>query len=369
MAHETLPESAELLNLLSQPVWFVRQGQVVFCNDAAAVRMDPGRLVPEALLTPDALEVYRTWDGAGTLELTAVFDGIPCGMVVRRQGEDDVFAVRLRIDDASLPFQALTAVGRAMRADLSALFDAASELFPRLEELEDPRIQHQTARMSQGLYRLLRLAGNLSDAGGYMAGEVQGLLERTELKEFFEALHRDMAPLFELTGARLTFDGLAAPLWAAVDRQKLRRAVRNLLANALHGVEPGGVVQMRIEDYGHAVYVRITDNGSGMAPARMATAFDGCEVSEDARDNWGAGLGLPLVRHIAALHGGTVVLNSQPGEGTTVTLSLSTRLEPSPAEEVRNPVRGCDYAGGYNADLLELSDILPPEAFDSRNLY
>lgn len=369
MSHEKMPESAELWNLLSQPVWFVRQGQIVFCNDAAALRIDPARSTPENLLPPDALEAYRAWDGTKTLEVSLVLDGAPCGAVIRREGDTDVFVARPQSEDASLPFQALTSVGRALRTDLTDLFDAASELFPRLEELEDPRIQRQTARINQGLYRLLRLAGNLSDAGGYMAGQAQGLFERTELKDFFEGLHRDLAPLFELAGAKLELDGLRNPLWAAVDRQKLRRAVRNLLANALRGAAPGGVVQLRLEDYGHAVFIRVTDHGAGMEPARLAAAFDGCSPAEGGQSGWGAGLGLPLVRHIAALHGGTVVINSMAGEGTTVTISISTRLESSPVEELRNPVRGCDYAGGYNADLLELSDTLPPEAFDSRNLF
>ena len=368
MSHETLPESAEVLNMLSQPVWYVRRGQVVFCNDAAALCMDPDHAALEDWMGPEALAAYRAWDGERPLLLPVTLDGADQEALVRRQGETDVFAARPRPSYESLQLQALTAVGRALRADLTALFDAASELFPRLEELEDLRIQRQTARMNQGLYRLLRLAGNLTDAGGYLAGEARGLFQRTELKEFFETLYGDLKPLFALTGTELVFSGLTAPLWAAVDRQKLSRAVRNLLANALRGA-PGGRVELRIEDGGHAVYIRVSDNGAGMAPSRMAAAFDGYETAEGREDGWGAGLGLPLVRHIAALHGGTVVLNAQPGAGTTVTVSISTRLEPTPAEEVRNPVRSCDYAGGYNADLLELSDALPPEAFDSRNLF
>lgn len=369
MSQKSLPESPELLNLLSQPVWMVRQGQIVFCNDAAAVRIDPACTELAELLTPEALEIYNAWDGTPTLQLSIMLDGVPCDTVVRREGDTDVFAAQPRPAYEALQFQALTAVGRTLRADLTALFDAASELFPRLEEMEDPRIQRQTARMNQGLYRLLRLAGNLSDAGGFMAGEVRGLFEKTELKDFFEALCKDAEPLFEMAGARLELQGLTAPLWAAVDREKLRRAVRNLLSNALHGTEQGGLVQLRIEEGGHAVYIRVTDSGTGMAPSRLAAAFDGYERPDGREDGWGAGLGLPLVRYIAALHGGTVVLNSQPGEGTTVTVSISTRLEPSAAEELHNPVRRCDYAGGYNADLLELADALPPEAFDSRNLY
>ena len=368
MSHETLPSSAELLNMLSQPVWFVRQGQVVFCNDAAALVMDPDHAAPEHWMAPEDLAVYGSWDGAQPLQLPVTLDGTAHEALVRREGDTDIFAARPRPSYESLQLHALTAVGRTLRSDLAALFDAASELFPRLEELEDPRIQRQTARMNQGLYRLLRLAGNLSDAGGYLAGEARGLFQRTELKEFFETLHRDLEPLFAMTGTELVLTGLTAPLWAAVDRQKLSRALRNLLANALHGA-PGGRVELRIENGGHAVYIRVSDNGAGMAPSRMATAFDGYETPESREEGWGAGLGLPLVRHIAALHGGTVVLNAQPGEGTTVTVSISTRLEPSPAEEVRNPVRACDYAGGYNADLLELSDALPPEIFDSRNLF
>lgn len=368
MSYKKLLESAELLNMMSQPVWFIRQGQIVFCNDAAALGMDPDRSTLEDLMSTEALEAYRAWDGKQALQLPMALDGVPHEVLVRREGDTDVFAARPRPSYESLQFHALTAVGRTLRADLSALFDAASELFPRLEELEDPRIQHQTARMNQGLYRLLRLAGNLSDAGGYMAGEVQGLFQRTELKEFFETLSDDVAPLFQLAGVQLEFFGLANPLRAAVDRQKLSRAVRNLLANALHGA-PGGRVELRIEDCGHAVYIRVSDNGEGMALSQMATAFDGYDSAVTRENSWGAGLGLTLVRHIAALHGGTVILNSRPGEGTTVTVSISARLEPSPVEEVRNPVRSCDYAGGYNADLLELADTLPPEVFDSRNLF
>ena len=61
------------------------------------------------------------------------------------------------------------------------------------------------------------------------------------------------------------------------------------------------------------------------------------------------------------------MLNTTPS-GTTATISISRRLTPDAPEEVRSPVRNYDYAGAFNHTILELSDCLPDDVFDTRNL-
>ena len=370
MSHIHTPEQADLLNMLSQPVFLVQQEKIIFRNAAAIALTDSTEEQIQVFLGPEDLLLYRAFDGSSVMELTMVIDGRQYSALVRREGDADAFVARMKPLYESLHFDVLAVVAQAIRGELSELFDAASQLFPQLEEQEDPKIQRQTARMNKGLYGLLRLTGNLSDAGRYMAGEVRTYLERTEMVGFFEEICRTAESLCATVGVTLEYQCPDQMFYAAVDKQKLERAVLNLLSNALRYTPAGGKILLKVEDFGHSVHIRVSDNGQGMAPAELSTAFDHYEhrgqLPGDPR--WGIGLGLPLVRYIANLHGGTVVVNSAEGEGTTVTMSISRRLEPTPREEVRSPVLNYDYAGGHDHAVLELADALPPDVFDTRNL-
>ena len=78
----------------------------------------------------------------------------------------------------------------------------------------------------------------------------------------------------------------------------------------------------------------------------------------------GLGLGLPICRRIAQGHGGMIVAQSEEGKGSLFTVSLPAVR----SGRVRLNDSGSDYAGGFNATLVELSDALKPEAFLQRYL-
>ena len=107
--------------------------------------------------------------------------------------------------------------------------------------------------------------------------------------------------------------------------------------------------------------LRVNDNGKGVEQGVLSTIFERFSASEFGASSQGIGLGLPIVREIARLHGGTISVSGNPEGGTCVTLTLS--LEPSILTLRSRTVRYDGY-GDLNHALVELSDVLPPEIYD-----
>ena len=105
-----------------------------------------------------------------------------------------------------------------------------------------------------------------------------------------------------------------------------------------------------------------------MTAEELSTAFDRCSlVGRQEPPPHGLGLGLPICRRIAGEHGGTLLLTSTPGVGTTATVSLPNRkLPPRAGQEPVIPPG--DIYGGFNRTLVELSDALKKDAFTQKYL-
>ncbi|ODS89986.1 MAG: two-component sensor histidine kinase [Devosia sp. SCN 66-27] len=111
------------------------------------------------------------------------------------------------------------------------------------------------------------------------------------------------------------------------DAGLLRRALGNLIANALHHTPTGGQVVVEARDTpDRAAEIVVSDSGDGIAPEDLAHVFDRFYRADSARSRQGAGtgLGLAIVKFIMQLHGGTVSIQSELGRGTTVTLTFPT---------------------------------------------
>lgn len=118
--------------------------------------------------------------------------------------------------------------------------------------------------------------------------------------------------------------GRTGRLWA--DRQRLTQAVLQLVQNAVGHTSPGDVVEIGadVDDAAGRIWVR--DTGPGIAETEQQAIFRRFYRAGHGRGaNGGTGLGLSIVRAIAEAHGGTVTLNSQPGQGATFTLILPHR--------------------------------------------
>jgi len=110
----------------------------------------------------------------------------------------------------------------------------------------------------------------------------------------------------------------SAPVWAAVDEEKLRRTLLNLLENAADAVNGGGLIALSVSAVGPEVEVRVSDNGQGFAPEDQDRIFEPFFTRKEK----GTGLGLAIAKKVVEGHGGRITVTSTPGQGTTFTLTL-----------------------------------------------
>ena len=133
------------------------------------------------------------------------------------------------------------------------------------------------------------------------------------------------------TGARLADGrgvivrlGPVEPLVARGDQLTLRRAIVNLVENAIKFTGAGGTVELSLERDGRHAVVAVRDTGVGMNPEDAERIFEPFVRLDGARttDNGGAGLGLSIVHSIVVAHDGRLSVQTAPGIGSTFTMRL-----------------------------------------------
>jgi two-component system sensor histidine kinase AtoS len=116
----------------------------------------------------------------------------------------------------------------------------------------------------------------------------------------------------------LQFDGLADLGTVSCHLSSLRRAVFNLIQNALDAIPQGGTLALTGAGTATHVRLQVRDTGSGIPPDQLPQLFEFLYTTKPE----GTGLGLYIVQEIVAAHGGQVTVDSQVGQGTTFTLTL-----------------------------------------------
>ncbi|MDW7651708.1 MAG: ATP-binding protein, partial [Bacillota bacterium] len=113
------------------------------------------------------------------------------------------------------------------------------------------------------------------------------------------------------------------------DRDKIKQVLINVIQNAFKYTGPDGRVAVTLVNTDTAAVVRVTDNGIGIPPGEAKKVFERFYRIDKARsrDFGGTGLGLSIAKEIVDAHGGTITINSEPGQGTEVVIVL-----PNPRE-------------------------------------
>ena len=246
---------------------------------------------------------------------------------------------------------------------LGNIYGALERIAPAQARDADEKLDLNASVLCQSYYRILRLANNLDDAVNLDA-PVRTKMTNSDIV----ALCRDVMQKAEgpagLLGLELEFLCEKQSHIITMNGDRLERLLLNLLSNAFKFTPRGGKVTLEVR-IGKTVELVVTDTGRGIPPQRMEHIFERYLVT-DGPDTlpFGLGLGLPICRRIAQEHAGSILLTSEEGKGTAVTVSLPNKR--SPIQELST--YKIDYAGGFNRTLVELADALPRQAFAQKHL-
>jgi signal transduction histidine kinase len=195
-------------------------------------------------------------------------------------------------------------------------------------------------------------AADIRESGQHLLGIINDILDLSKVEAGKETLHEQDIPFESLiSGARILLEGRAREAGVRLvfdcpvdlpgvraDKRRLTQILVNLLSNGIKFTPEGGTVTLRCwatPDSG-CVFQAI-DTGIGIAREDIPVALSVFGQVDNGTKHHakGTGLGLPLAKALAELHGGTLDLQSELGKGTTVTLRLPAyRLLPQPARAV-----------------------------------
>ncbi|WP_282702386.1 HAMP domain-containing sensor histidine kinase [Streptomyces sp. CC219B] len=170
---------------------------------------------------------------------------------------------------------------------------------------------------------LQRVIDDLQDLADADAGTLRLHREPVRADELLDqvaAAHRMSADTAGVT-LRTSADGTP---WLDADPVRMRQALGNLVSNALRHTPAGGTVALTARRHGDDVVLEVADTGTGIGAEDLPHVFDRFWRAGKSRSRrtGGSGLGLPIVRHLVAAHGGTAEAASEPGAGSVFTLRL-----------------------------------------------
>ena len=334
-----------MLDLMVRPAFCVINQSIAKVNPAAEkLFLTPGTDVRELLLT--GTEEYTAFSG-GCLYLTLNIGGHDIGAAVTRMENMDVFLLEQDTDHGELRSLALAA--RELREPLSSIIISVERLMAHTT----PEAADQAARLNRGIYQMLRIIGNMSDAG-----RISSQQETRNICSVVAEIFEKAQSLVSHTGLTLTYEGPSESVYCLTDTDQLERAVLNLLSNAIKFTPKGGTIHGRLVRQGRMLHLSIQDSGSGIADDILGNVFTRYlrqPAIEDSR--FGLGLGMVLIRNAASAHGGTVLIDKPDGTGTRVTMTLAIRQ--SEGTLLRSNTLRVDYTGERDHVLVELSETLP----------
>ena len=199
---------------------------------------------------------------------------------------------------------------------------------------DDPEaVRHFSAQLTKESRRLGILVQELIQLSRLQEGDAFRASELVSIDGVVaEAMDR-MAVEAETRGVNLVTGGTKG-LYVYGDRAMLTTAVRNLLDNAVRYSRPHGRVSIGVSTHDGLVSLAVVDQGQGITSEQQERVFERFYRGDKARsrDTGGSGLGLSIVKHVVADHGGRMNLWSAPGQGSTFTILLPEANRPAHGE-------------------------------------
>ena len=201
--------------------------------------------------------------------------------------------------------------------------------------LGDPRYKGYAGDILKSGQHLLSLINDILDMAKIEAGKMTLHYEPVSLPEICEEAIRLMRGKAQDSGLTLTLQAPDLPDIAA-DYRGLKQVILNLISNAVKFTPEGGEITVSLARLGaDRVRIAVADTGIGIAAedlARLAQPFEQVE-GQHSKTTQGTGLGLALTKSLIELHQGAMLMESEPGVGTTVSFDIPMKRPAAPVEQ------------------------------------
>ena len=190
-----------------------------------------------------------------------------------------------------------------------------------LEKLDDKEQQLLSAAHDE-MQRLKVLINNLLDLSKIEAGKIEMEFDCVPVNLLFE---KAVSPLIGQANDKEVELSFAVPEGlpqVKADANKITWVLTNLVSNALRYTDSGGHVRLFAEHFGSQIHTSVSDDGAGIPYEYQTKIFEKFVQVKSDRPGGGSGLGLAICREIVRAHGGSIWVDSIPGEGSTFTFTL-----------------------------------------------
>jgi signal transduction histidine kinase/ActR/RegA family two-component response regulator len=256
----------------------------------------------------------------------------------------------------------LSSVSHELRTPLSSMLALCDLLLERADGPLTEEQERQIVYIRGGAEALLPLVNDLLDLARIESGKTVVHADRFVIDDLFASLRGMFRPLHDDDHLSLVFEPAPDLPTIRSDESKVAQVLRNLVSNALKFTQDGEVrVSARLDDEQGMVAFTVADTGIGIAPEDRVRIFEEFEQVEGPLQagTRGTGLGLAVSQRLATVLGGAISLDSEPGRGSTFTLSIPVAysdVESGVARSARADtasIPGVQAGGGKTAIVID----------------
>ncbi|MGH9228971.1 MAG: ATP-binding protein [Acidimicrobiales bacterium] len=223
----------------------------------------------------------------------------------------------------------LANVSHELRTPMTAILGFTDALLAGVDGPLNPNQETSLRWVQRGGQDLLGLINEILDLSKIEAGKLTLDVEPFDPRELVDTVVAQHRSLAAQKGIRFGWHDAGTPAEVALDRQRSRQILVNLIGNALKFTEAGEVEVTSARADDARFHVAVRDTGPGIPPELQEVIFEEFHHAEGAAS--GTGLGLPISRRLARAMGGDVTFESEPGRGSVFHLILPLDCRPTPA--------------------------------------
>lgn len=213
----------------------------------------------------------------------------------------------------------LAAVSHDLRTPLSSMKVAVTTALEPDLDLSEAQRRHLLETVDSEVDRLGNMIDHLLDLSRLESGAFRLSQDRVDLAH----LTRDAADRIRLSSGRIVEVDSEGDASVTGDAVRLLEVITNLIDNAARYSTPGTPILATVHPHEGSVIVSVTDQGPGITPDEQEKLFR--PFTRGTRSGSGSGLGLAITRSIVTAHGGTIEVISNPGSGTTMSVTIPRR--------------------------------------------